>query len=246
MKTPHAYVLKIEKFGRFTTKPNIITAYENGAVKPLIRLEDPGAETIRYTTDGSEPDLNSALYSKPFSIEKTSLIRARAYLAGALPSAIAEEKVRTYEWKNAIGKPRASQGIAYRYFQPDKNITMSGAFQSAPASSGVTDIMTVDKKLRKDKFAFEFTGYIRIDRDDVYTFFTQSDDGSKLFIDDEEIVNNDGDHGVEERSGKAALRKGFHKIKVLYFDSGGGNELHVLMQPGAGTKTALSASVLFH
>lgn len=246
IKAPFAFVLKIENFGKFAAKPKITATYNNDGVKPIISLDVPGVEAIRYTTDGTEPNLQSALYSKPFPIDKTSLIRARAYLAGSLPSSIAEENIKTYDWNKAIETMKINKGIAYRYFQPDKNISMTGAFQSEPVSSGITDIMTVDKKLRKDKFAFEFSGYIRVDKDAVFTFFTRSDDGSKLFIDDEEIVNNDGDHGAEEKSGKAALRKGYHKIKVLYFDSGGGNELHVLMQPGSGTKTEIPASALFH
>ena len=79
----------------------------------------------------------------------------------------------------------------------------------------------------------------------MYTFFTESDDGSKLFIDDIEIVNNDGDHGAEEKNGIAALKKGFHKIKVLYFDSGGSNALKVLLQMQGGDKQELSPSLLF-
>jgi hypothetical protein len=89
-------------------------------------------------------------------------------------------------------------------------------------------------------------GYIRIDKEGIYTFFTESDDGSKLFIGDDEVVSNDGDHGVEEKSGKAALRKGFHKIKVLYYDSGGGNALKVSMQQEGGKKEEIPASVLYH
>ena len=67
-----------------------------------------------------------------------------------------------------------------------------------------------------------------------------------LYIDDEEIVNNDGDHGNVEKKGKAALKRGFHKIKVLYFDSGGGNSLKVSMQPEGGKKEVIPAALLFH
>jgi hypothetical protein len=72
-----------------------------------------------------------------------------------------------------------------------------------------------------------FEGFIKINKDGIYSFSTLSDDGSKLFIDDREVVNNDGEHGSVEETGKAALKKGFHKIKVVYFDGGGGNELKV-------------------
>ena len=107
-------------------------------------------------------------------------------------------------------------------------------------------MISVEKKQRTDKYAFEFSGYINIEKEGIYTFFTDSDDGSMLYIDDEEVVNNDGNHGSLEKSGKAALKKGFHKIKVLYFDSGGGNSLKVSIQPEGGKKEVIPASVLFY
>lgn len=246
IKSPYAYVIKIENFGRFAVKPVIHAEYANGAIKPLISLTAPGVDAIRYTTDGSEPTDRSELYTRPFILDKTSAIRARAYLAGSLSSAVSGSTVRTYEWMNALASVNPKPGIAYTYYQPAKPINMISSFQSAPVASGTTTVMTIAEKKRADQFAFEFSGYIKIEKEAIYTFFTVSDDGSKLFIDDVEVVNNDGDHGSEEKSGRAALRKGYHKIKVLYFDSGGGNELHVLMQPGSGAKTEIPASILFH
>ena len=120
------------------------------------------------------------------------------------------------------------------------------SINNTPASSGIADIISQQNKKRSDKFAFEFNGYIKIDKDGIYTFFTDSDDGSMLYLDDEEIVNNDGDHGSVEKNGKAALKKGYHKIKVLYFDSGGGNTLRVSIQPEGGKKEIIPASLLFH
>ena len=107
-------------------------------------------------------------------------------------------------------------------------------------------LFSLAKKNRADKFAFEFSGYIKIEKDGFYTFFIESDDGSKLFIDDEEIINNDGDHGNLEKNGKVALKKGLHKIKVHYFDSGGGNSLKVSMQSESGLKQEVPSSLLFH
>ena len=52
--------------------------------------------------------------------------------------------------------------------------------------------------------------------------------------------------GNVEKNGTAALKKGFHKIKILYFDSGGGNSLKVSMQPEGGAKQEISPSLLFH
>jgi alpha-L-fucosidase len=245
IKAPYAYVLKIGNYGRFSPKPIIKVEYENGAIKPVISLSASGVEAIRYTTDGSEPNLQSNLYTKPFSIDKTSIVKAKAYQAGVLASVTLEEKVKTFDWKEAVKAGNLQAGIKYKYYQPDKNINMVSSFKTSLVNSGVADIISVAKKQRVDKFAFDFTGYIKIAKDGIYTFFTQSDDGSKLFIDDEEVVDNDGDHGTVEKSGKAALKKGYHKIKVTYFDSGGGNELKVLLQPEGGIKAEIPAALLF-
>ena len=49
-----------------------------------------------------------------------------------------------------------------------------------------------------------------------------------------------------EKTGKAALKKGFHEIKVLYFDSGGGNSLKVSIQPEGESKKEIPSSLLYH
>ena len=67
-----------------------------------------------------------------------------------------------------------------------------------------------------------FNGYINVPSDGIYAFYTYSDDGSELWIDDELVVDNGGPHSSMERSGSIALRKGLHKIAVRYFDSNGG------------------------
>jgi PA14 domain len=163
-----------------------------------------------------------------------------------LPGATLVEKVKTFEWKDAVRTANPQPGIAYKYYQPEQHINMVSSFKTNLINSGVVDVISVAKKQRTDKFAFEFNGYLKITKDGIYNFFTQSDDGSKLFIDEEEVVDNDGDHGTVEKNGKAGLKKGYHKIRVIYFDSGGGNELKVLIQVEGGNKEEVSGAVLFH
>jgi alpha-L-fucosidase len=245
IRSAYAYVVKIENYGQFAAKPEIRVIYENDSFNPLISFNVKGLATVRYTTDGTEPESGSSLYTKPFLIDRTTVIKAKAFQQGALPSSTIEEKVKTYEWKKAIKLKDEKPGIRYRYYEPAGIINMS-SISTTSKTEGTTNIISLDKKQRTDKFAFEFTGYIKIAKDAVYTFYTQSDDGSKLFIDDEEVVNNDGDHGAEEKSGKAALKKGYHKIRVTYFDSGGGNELKVFIQADSEIKKELGKEILFH
>jgi len=248
IRSPYAYALKIENFGRYASKPEIKTDYSKNTMKPTVIMNASMTNVIYYTTDGSDPDRSSILYRGPFMAEKTMTIKAIAIMDGTLeqiPSAVSAKEIKTYEWKNAIKVSNPKTGIAYKYFEPNGKIDL-GSINNNPTSTGIADIISNSKKQRTDKFAFEFMGYIKIEKDAIYTFFTDSDDGSMLYIDDEEIVNNDGDHGNVEKSGKAALKKGFHKIKVLYFDSGGGNSLKVSLQPEGGRKEMIPAALLFH
>lgn len=66
---------------------------------------------------------------------------------------------------------------------------------------------------------------LRIDEAAPYRFTLTSDDGSKLYIDDQLIVDNDGSHSVRERSGFVRLAKGFHRMRLEYFEDTMGSTL---------------------
>ncbi|MEM9819521.1 MAG: CotH kinase family protein [Bacteroidota bacterium] len=57
----------------------------SGTESTAITHPDNGV-SIRYTTDGSEPDENSPLYSNPISIDESTSLRARAFRNGFVPS----------------------------------------------------------------------------------------------------------------------------------------------------------------
>lgn len=70
-----------------------------------------------------------------------------------------------------------------------------------------------------DTFASRHTGKIDIPATGTYTFFTSSDDGSKLWINNGLVVSNDGLHGMVEKSGTISLNAGSHDIRVECFDN---------------------------
>ncbi len=97
----------------------------------------------------------------------------------------------------------------------------------------------------RDFFSIRYSGTILIQTADTYTFFTSSDDGSKVFIDGTQVVNNDGVHGIQERNGTIVLGVGFHTITVLFFERNGGEFLSVSYQSSTIAKTALPFDMLF-
>jgi hypothetical protein len=90
---------------------------------------------------------------------------------------------------------------------------------------GVTD--------RFEWFGIVYRGNFKINTPGVYQFHLLSDDGSKLFIDDSLIINNDGQHGPQSVTKEIALDGSDHKIEVQYFQ---GPRVHVALQLSYGRK----------
>jgi hypothetical protein len=79
-----------------------------------------------------------------------------------------------------------------------------------------------------------------------YTLYINSDDGSKLWLNGELIVNNDGLHGMKEKSAKRALAPGYHAIRIEFFENGGGAGLLFKWEGPGIAKQIVPAERLFH
>ncbi|HLO40135.1 MAG TPA: PA14 domain-containing protein [Phycisphaerales bacterium] len=99
---------------------------------------------------------------------------------------------------------------------------------------------------RADNVAAVFEGWITIPSTDWYTFYTTSDDGSRLLIGDTVVVTNDGLHGATEAGGEIALKAGTHRIRVEYFEAGGDAALIVSAASSTMSKQVIPASMWRH
>jgi hypothetical protein len=191
---------------------------------------------IFYTLDGSTPDETSTRYSNPIKLEKSSTVKTVAYREGWIKSPNAERAFSIVGDKN---------GVNYGYYEGDwKSVPDFTNFK--PIKKGKVLEFSLENINRRDNhYAIEFTGHIHIEKAGEYTFFTNSDDGSILFIDGAEIVNNDGSHGEQIRQGTINLKSGMHTITLGYFEDGGGEFLAVYYQGPGISRQVIPASVLF-
>ena len=79
--------------------------------------------------------------------------------------------------------------------------------------------MTFPGTKLQSHFAIRWTGKIKIPKDGKYTFYLESDDGSRLLIDSKQVVDNGGLHEMQMESGSVELKSGDHEIKVDYYEN---------------------------
>ncbi|MBC8003448.1 MAG: hypothetical protein H7X97_12745 [Opitutaceae bacterium] len=97
-----------------------------------------------------------------------------------------------------------------------------------------------------DHFYVRWTGKIRISKAAKYTFSIESDDGSRLFIDGKQVVDNGGLHAMEEKSGEVELKPGDHEIKIEFFEGEVDAGCKFSWQTDGTEKKIVPAAVLFH
>jgi hypothetical protein len=94
-----------------------------------------------------------------------------------------------------------------------------------------------------DRFGAEYSGYITIPSAGSWTFATNSDDGSDLWIGGVRIVNNDGLHGMMRVAGTVVLAAGTFSFRARAFDNSGGYGLIVTWRgPGVPAEVTIPAS----
>ena len=148
------------------------------------------------------------------------------------------------EYMPAIKVNGLIQGVAYNYYEGEFNSTedISG---STVIKSGTLKNISLEPAKIDDYFAFEFIAFLKIEQKGVYRFYNYSDDGSRLFIDGILVVDNDGSHSARRKDGSIGLEKGFHKIRVVYFESYMGNELEVGISGLTIRETEIPKNMLF-
>jgi len=186
--------------------------------KKTIELRKPiKNSTVRYTLDGSEPTEKSKPYIKPVEISKASLLKAKTFLKNGMTSVTSSLTISIID--------TAVNGLNYNYYEGDWT-SLPNYESLAPIKRGkVYKISLQEVRPREDQFGISLYGFIKIEKDGEYTFYLNSDDGSKLFLNNSLLIDNDGAHGSKDVSAKTILKAGKYPINILYFENTGSQSL---------------------
>ena len=207
-------------------QPPVVSIQPDGSpftdsVTVELSADSPGAE-IHYTLDGSEPSESSPTYTGPWTLTETAHVRAKAR-GGFLTSQALFQKCTLLE---PVMAANPFPGLNYTYYEGGWQ-TLDDMPRAKAVESGHVDRIGIEVRKRDDHFALEFSGFVRAPREGIYTFYISSDDGSRLFIHDRQVIGHDGLHGMTERSGHIGLGGGLHPITIQYFNATGGMGLEV-------------------
>ncbi len=235
----------------YATKPVVYNPPEIGTgVIAFVNSTDiavsttPGVE-VHYTLDGSRPSPTSPLYTKPVRISGTTEVSAQYFRDGVAVSGISSKTIRKVMPEPAVNVEDVSNGVAYKYYVGSW-IRVPDFSTITPQRAGVMPEIALPEKRALRDYGVEYSGYLRVPEDGVYTFYTSSDDGSLLYVGDSLVVNNDYQHAVTEKEGRIALARGYHPIHVDYFQGGGGDALKVEYEgPGLKRQVIPSAALFF-
>jgi hypothetical protein len=158
------------------------------------------------------------------------------------------------EMYDAVEPADPIPGLRLSYYEIDESVVSLPDFnQLQPYEDDVTSSVSyvstdgffINSGLF-DLIAIVFEGYVYADQQGDYTFWTESNDGSKLYVNDVLVVDNDGIHDMQRRSGRIALREGWHELRIEYFEYANSAGIFASFTPPGMPEQVLSGSLLVH
>jgi len=211
----------------------------------MLRVEPVPIDGVRahYTLDGTDPTSASARATDGIPVDRTVLITARFFRGDEPVSAVSRQMFR-----KVAPRPAASLGLTepgclvQTYRGRWKKLPDFGAL--SPDREGPAPAVSLEPRTRDEHFGLRFTGFIQVPENGVYRFTLRSDDGAALCVGDERVIENDGLHGLTEKSGEIALAAGLHPTRVDYFNGPGGKHLEAWIEGPGLKKQGLGPNVM--
>ena len=205
-------------------------------VRIFVRDVDSEVTSVEVWSDGimvaEAMDVSNEFYEASFTPagEGSNQVTVVAYDREGLSSTSAPISVLIAPLIKSDGPGDTLPGLEYAYYEGEWD-ALPDFDALVPAETGIVSRVTLEPKKRDDRFALTYRGYFRVQQRGVYTFHLTSDEGSRLIINGQEVIDNDGLHEAKEVSGSIGLDAGHHSFSVAYFERTGEEKLELLYSP---------------
>lgn len=142
--------------------------------------------------------------------------------------------------------PPATNGVTYNYYEYSGSLSSLSSFDfsQTPTAHGTTNNFNLNVRQRNDHYVLSFDGYLQIDNANTYTFYANSDDGSRIYINGTLVADNDSIHTSTVQSGTYSFPDtGLYAIRVAYFQELAGEILNIRYNQGTRNNYGLATAI---
>ncbi len=239
-----AFVQEVSAPGSVPAAPSNLVATAASAKKINLSWNDNSNNETAFEL------YRSTSNAGPFNIFATVAAGTTSYKDSSLEASTTYYyRVKAINNNGGSAFDKAAQlAVQYNYYEINNLSVLPDFNTRTPKKTGRSNNFDISTRDRNDNFQYKFSSYITISEANTYTFYTTSDDGSKLYIgtfnNAGTVVNNDGLHGAVEASGTIYLTPGVYPIFVTFFERDGGETLEVRYSSSTITKQLIPNAVL--
>ncbi|MDR0393525.1 MAG: family 20 glycosylhydrolase [Tannerella sp.] len=176
---------------------------------------------IVYTTDGTEPAPESAVYDAPLEFTESATLKIRSVLLSGRMSPTRVITVEKQVYAPAVEVADRKEGLKMKVTDGMYLKTSGIAGDVVWKESVMKDLREITRVVKTDEsmrgvrqYAAMATGYVDIREDGVYYVSSELEE---VWIDGKLLINNEGEVKRFSRSDRSvALAKGLHEIKAVF------------------------------
>lgn len=235
-------VMKIDPAVLAATHAGYIPPKPLGAARIFTKKTNVALESarqdasIQYAFEDKKKGMVWQNYTAPFPLKKTATFYTKATWPDgkqSRPHAYTFSKVKAISSK---APKKTGEGIKVKVYEgswdklPDFK-TLKPVTELAVNKIGLEEIK------QQEDFGLVFDGWFSAPETGAYTFYLSSDDGSRLTVANQKLIEDDGLHGMHQNAQSIALKKGLHPIQLEFFQKKGGVGLAFWMEGPQGEVT---------
>jgi glucose/arabinose dehydrogenase len=147
----------------------------------------------------------------------------------------------TYRVKSNVGT-----GLFATYYN-NRDFTGTKVTRIDPVLNFLWEDGSPDQSITRDTFSARWTGLVKADFDETYTFYTKVDDGVRLWVGGQKLIDKWVTTGTnKEYSATIALKKGkSYEIRMDYFENTGNATAQLRWSSASTSKQVIPETALF-
>jgi hypothetical protein len=97
-----------------------------------------------------------------------------------------------------------------------------------------------------ERFFVRWTGLLRCPKDGLYGFYAESDDGCRVFVDGDLVLDHRASTMMEQKSERVVLKAGDHALRFEYFQGKGPAGANLQWKPPGAGRSIVPPAAFFH